>query len=427
MPRYVEEQFIAAARDVGLRVEPRADGLWRVEHVLADLRSDRLAIRAEAGQGRVELPQAHVPQGPPRTERPYRRHPDRPRTPALRGRGREAQRPARAAHRRRRPSTSTRWRRRPIGSTSSRSPSGARTRRGEDVPLFGELVAVREEEGEFEKVPSDLLLNLPPHPSPPATIEQTNPLPAADFLKSTYQLECRAECQQEREQFSSICRDYLTKSFKARIDKAQERAMSLGATGQHEPRVQARLRRGVQGRHRPGARPDRPPGGPRPPRDRPDRPGQARRDGRGPDPRRRRGEAAWHVRHRDRRRTPPQEGEEGGGDHHRVARGRGIPAREHRACREPAWAWVRHPRPPGHRQGERGHRRAPDRGQRLHPRERRSSWKSPSGTRRTSFARPTGSTSSGTPCRPARSPSESRTRRPGSNTPRKRSSRNAST
>ena len=43
MPRYVEQHFLNAAREIGLKVEPRADGLYRVEHVLADLRSDRLA------------------------------------------------------------------------------------------------------------------------------------------------------------------------------------------------------------------------------------------------------------------------------------------------------------------------------------------------------------------------------------------------
>jgi len=42
MPRYVEAQFLAAAREIGLRVEPRADGLWRIEHVMADVRSERL-------------------------------------------------------------------------------------------------------------------------------------------------------------------------------------------------------------------------------------------------------------------------------------------------------------------------------------------------------------------------------------------------
>ena len=46
MPRYVESHFLDAAKAVGLRTEARADGLWRIEHVLADLRSDRLeAVR----------------------------------------------------------------------------------------------------------------------------------------------------------------------------------------------------------------------------------------------------------------------------------------------------------------------------------------------------------------------------------------------
>lgn len=43
MPRYVEDQFLRAAKEVGLKVDSRADGLWRIEHVLAHLRSDRLA------------------------------------------------------------------------------------------------------------------------------------------------------------------------------------------------------------------------------------------------------------------------------------------------------------------------------------------------------------------------------------------------
>ena len=53
MPRYVEAQFIAAAKEVGLRVEPRADGLWRVEHVLADLRSERLRSVQKVGKAEV--------------------------------------------------------------------------------------------------------------------------------------------------------------------------------------------------------------------------------------------------------------------------------------------------------------------------------------------------------------------------------------
>lgn len=38
MPHYVEKYFLNASREVGLKVEPRADGLWRIEHLLADLR-----------------------------------------------------------------------------------------------------------------------------------------------------------------------------------------------------------------------------------------------------------------------------------------------------------------------------------------------------------------------------------------------------
>ena len=86
MPRYVEAHFLSAAREVGLRLEPRADGLWRVEHVLADLRSDRLQLRSASWEGRGRLPQGHFPQGPPRAERARGRRAGRTRAPPLRGR-----------------------------------------------------------------------------------------------------------------------------------------------------------------------------------------------------------------------------------------------------------------------------------------------------------------------------------------------------
>ena len=50
MPRYVEQHFVNSAREIGLKVEARADGLYRVEHVLADLRSDRLAAIRRLGK-----------------------------------------------------------------------------------------------------------------------------------------------------------------------------------------------------------------------------------------------------------------------------------------------------------------------------------------------------------------------------------------
>ena len=67
MPRYVEDQFVKSAREIGLKVEPRADGLWRVEHVLADLRSERLdAVRrmgkAEPTYRKLTFHKAHLDQ-----------------------------------------------------------------------------------------------------------------------------------------------------------------------------------------------------------------------------------------------------------------------------------------------------------------------------------------------------------------------------
>jgi hypothetical protein len=60
---------------------------------------------------------------------------------------------------------------------------------------------------------------------------------AADFLKSTYQLEKRSECQKDRQHFAAVCREYLTKSFEARIAATQVRVMSLMGREREEPEV----------------------------------------------------------------------------------------------------------------------------------------------------------------------------------------------
>ena len=228
MPRYVETQFIAAAKEVGLRVEPRADGLWRIEHVLADLRSERLRSvhrlgKADPSYRKITFHKHYLEQsahvdavlmGPghalyaavderlneklanlqggigfyvdPLTTEPYRLH---------------------------------------LFEISIRGKDS----KGNDVPLHGELVAVREQRGQFEIVPSDILLNLPPLASPPSAVDSVDTQAASDYLKSTYQFDCRARCQEERQHFARVCREYLERSFVARIKRAQERAMLLAA------------------------------------------------------------------------------------------------------------------------------------------------------------------------------------------------------
>lgn len=234
MPRYVETQFVTAAKEVGLRVEPRADGLWRIEHVLADLRSDRLRSvhrlgKADPSYRKITFHKNHLEQpahldavlmGPghplyaavdeklnekladlqgrvgfyvdPLATEPYRLH-----FFEITIRGKDS--------------------------------------RGNDVPLHGELVAVRDQRGQFEIVPSDILLNLPPHANPPSAVDPVDTQAASDFLKSTYQLECRTRCQEERQHFARICREYLERSFDARIKRAQERAMLLAAEATVKP------------------------------------------------------------------------------------------------------------------------------------------------------------------------------------------------
>ncbi len=42
MPEYIAKQFLSACENIGLKVEQRADGLWRIPYVPQDLRSENL-------------------------------------------------------------------------------------------------------------------------------------------------------------------------------------------------------------------------------------------------------------------------------------------------------------------------------------------------------------------------------------------------
>lgn len=240
MPRYVEQHFLNAAREVGLKVEARADGLYRIEHVLADLRSDRLGTvrklgKPESSYRKVTFHKEHLEMD--QNIDAMLIGPGHPLYAAVDERLNEMLAPLTAG----------------IGvfvDTNSETPyklhffeiaiKGQNTK-GESQTLLGELVAVREEiadgEERFTVVPADVLLDLPAHPAAPENLAPEDPTPAADFLKSTYQTERRAQCQQERQQFVQVCRDYLQQSFDARVRAAQDRVMSLKAREMREPEV----------------------------------------------------------------------------------------------------------------------------------------------------------------------------------------------
>ena len=229
MPEYVARQFLAAANLIGLRVERRADGLWRVEHVPEDLRSERLAAvrrlgKPEASYRKLTFDKAHLEQdqhmdavliGPGHPLYAVVDEKLNQRLAALRGR---------CAF---------------FTDQSADSPycvhffemeiRGYSSRADDATTLLAELVAVREQNGQFTRLSPDVLHDLADLPSPPGPAPATDPAKAADFLKSTYQLEVRKRCQEDRRRFAEICENYLRCSFKARIRAAQNRVMQLRA------------------------------------------------------------------------------------------------------------------------------------------------------------------------------------------------------
>jgi superfamily II DNA or RNA helicase len=243
MPRYVEEHFLKASAAVGLKVEPRADGLWRIEHVLADLRSDRLqAVRRlgkpDTSYRKVTFRKEHLDQdqhldavliGPGHAL--YAAADERLNeqlAPLVGGVAVYVDEASEAPYRLHFFEVTIR------GQNS----------KGDQQTLHGELVAVREElsgptagAGRFSVVPADSLLDLPPHPERPQSLAVFDPAAAADHIKCTFQMELRGRCQEERRHFVDICRDYLTRSFEARIRAAQDRVMALRSREASQPEV----------------------------------------------------------------------------------------------------------------------------------------------------------------------------------------------
>ena len=243
MPKYVEEQFLKASQEIGLKVEARADGLWRVEHVPADLRSERRESvqrigKPEPSYRKLTFHKEHLDQdahfdavliGPGHA---LYAAVDEKLNEALAG-----LHAGQAVY---------------IDTQSEVAYSlhffemsiRGQTSKGKLVPISAELVAVREESGagvqpedRFSVLPADVLIDLPAHPSPPETVWPLDLGPATDFLKTTLQMERRAASQEERRHYAQVCRDYLEKSFNARIRAAQDRVFALRAREADSPEV----------------------------------------------------------------------------------------------------------------------------------------------------------------------------------------------
>ena len=233
MPRYVESHFLAAAQEVGLRTEARADGLWRIHRVAADLRSERLTAvqrigKPEQSYRKLTFYKDHLEQN---------NHLDA----VLLGPGHALY----AAVDEKLQQTLQAVRGQagvfvdPVSAASYRLHFFEMAIRGQTVAgatakLHAELVAVREEVGDeaegeqrYSTVAADALIDLAAHPSPPERLPEFDHAAAADYVKGTIQMDRCRETQEERERYASIVDKYLEQSFQARIRAARDRVMAL--------------------------------------------------------------------------------------------------------------------------------------------------------------------------------------------------------
>ena len=217
MPRYVEEQFVKGSEVIGLRLEVRADGLWRIEHVLADLRSDRLAAvrrlgKPEAAYRKFTFHKEHLD---------LDQHldavlvgPGHPLYAAVDERLNELLQGMSGSVALFVDANATKPYQVHFFELSIR---GQNTK-GEPQVTHAELVAVREETDgglgaeRFSVIQADYLIDLPAHRARPPQLEGIDASSASDFVKSGYQLDLRSRAVEERRHFVEVCREYLTRN-----------------------------------------------------------------------------------------------------------------------------------------------------------------------------------------------------------------------
>ena len=252
MPRYVESHFLNAAKAVGLRTEARADGLWRIEHVRADLRSERLAAVRRLG----------TPDASYRKLTFYKEYleqdqhidavllgPGHPLYAAVDEKLNELLHDVAGQVAVYVDSMASAPYRLHFYEITVRG----QTTRGDATTIQAELAAVREEVADgvagaecFGLVPADILIDLPAHPHPPVALPDVDYGPVSDYVKTTLQMDRRRDVQAERGRYADVARDYLQRSFDARVRAAQNRVMQLRVREAKETEVALARQRAEQ-------------------------------------------------------------------------------------------------------------------------------------------------------------------------------------
>lgn len=236
MPEYVEKYFRKAAELTGLKVEPRADGLWRIPYVPAPFRSEQLKSVTKFGKPETEYKKVTFH----KEELEKEAHIDA----VLLNPGHHL-----------------------YAAVDERLTAKLAPLKGEYAVLLDlntsqpywihflefsmvdsngneihrELSAVKENShGDYENIPPDILHDLAPHPQPPEQMPNFNLTNIKDYLMAGYQLQKRQQILEERRQRAKIVKEYLEKSYDARIFATQRIIMEVKA-GEGEPADLSRL------------------------------------------------------------------------------------------------------------------------------------------------------------------------------------------
>ena len=243
---------MSAASAIDQRMDARADGLWRIEHVRADLRSERLASVRRLGP----------PDSSYRKLTFYKEHleQDQHLDAILLGPGHPvyAAVDEKLSELLKDVEGQTGVYIDPLASAPYRVhfceiTLRGQTTEGKPTTILAELVAVREEVAEgvppderFGLVPADILIDLPGHPSPPDTLPMVDYGPVGDYVKTTVQRDRRNAASNERSRYADVACDYLQRSFDARVRAAQGRVMRLKSREVSEPEVSLPRQRAEQ-------------------------------------------------------------------------------------------------------------------------------------------------------------------------------------
>jgi len=243
MPEYVEKYFRSAAELVGLKIEKRADGLLRIPYVPATLRSEQLDSVRHFGKPEQEYKKVTFH----KEELEKDTHIDA----VLLSPGH----PLYAVVNEKLLAKLKELKGRCAVFLDLNTPEPYWVHflefsivDGKGNPIYKELSAVRENRnGEYYLAPPDIIHDLAPCPESFEDLPEFDIKKVKDYLMANYQLEKRQEMLKERQKRAKIVKEYLGKSFNARIFATESKIMEGKAKEVNSGQVDiARLERELE-------------------------------------------------------------------------------------------------------------------------------------------------------------------------------------